>query len=138
MRYRHLNRRELLKTAGAVATGAGVVTQTETEQAAEGPATAEKAVESYFAAIDVCDRERAHELLADSGELGEWGEMEIAWYGAFGVTLLDFEPIEQSEDAVTATLEVDVAGEVDTFEYEVRRSDDEGWRLWDTTGGIRS
>lgn len=103
----------------------------------EGAATAEAAAESYFSAVDICDRERAHELLADDGELGEWGEMQIAWYGTFDVRLLEFEPIEESENAVTATLEIDVAGMIEEFEYEFRRIDDEGWKLWDTAEGIR-
>lgn len=102
-----------------------------------GAATAEEAAQSYFSAVDVCDRDTAHELLAESGELDTWGEMEIAWYGTFDVTLLEFEPIEQSEESVTATLEIDVGNAVDEFEYEFRLVDGEGWKVWDAADGIR-
>lgn len=142
-----LSRRSLLRTTTGVAallavgTASSRVTRgpsvdnTTTDR--DGAATAKEAAQSYFNAVDACDQETVRELLAENGEVETWSEMGLSWYGTFGVTLLDFEPVEQTEKSVTATVEINLAGAIEEFEYEFRRIDDQGWKVWDTSEGIR-
>jgi hypothetical protein len=101
-----------------------------------GELSAEAAADAYVAALDDGSRAKTNSLIADAGQLDPWSEQDFRWVRAFSFELVDFEATRRQDDRVVAELTVLIGETTEPVTYEFRRVGD-GWKIWQSFGGIR-